>query len=189
MKSLSVLAVIVFSTLAVFTPAWADDNIGGLVRDFNASNLKLLKSLLEFDKMRAKARVESIDDTKVIYQRLQGLKKGMSGYKEKEVVAASNDLMLAMEGIAGLVGVFAPKSYNKEINPVVFGQAKGKALPKKPTALQGRLIKAGEMGFDNLMKEVYMVIAEDRKALERELAVIQAKIDVVDKELKKLEKK
>ncbi|MSU60604.1 MAG: hypothetical protein EXS52_01665 [Candidatus Staskawiczbacteria bacterium] len=122
------------------------------------------------------------------------------GRKEMDLLVAKGDgtqevresLKKFLELTKG-VSSFMPEFYTKEIRPVMMSVFQRESLPKKPTVIQQRLIKAGGEKLDvgQMAKEALVVIQEETDHLKdkvdrlnKQLKAIQTAIAELEKEKK-----
>lgn len=171
-----------------FSATAQDAEIDAGAKQLGLSLLEIPRSILVLDEMRLTSRIEAIDSLVGCYRRLPKIVLLLKSENEK-VRNDTKTLLMHTEKFINLIGEFAPKHYNKEISPMVFDHINGKPLPSD-TVLQKRLIIwANEDDFEALIEEIDMVIAEDKKLMEKKRSALISKIIAMDDEIEKLKKK
>lgn len=181
-----VVTIIVALLLSFCSQTNAKDNLDDIFNGLQLSELKFSRSLLSREEVRIKDSVNVIESLVALYSKLVIVSSLFEDEKKKD---KAKILLASMENFIGMLDAFAPKHYREEIHPLLLGQINGKPLPAKPTELQKRLIESGKNDFDDLVREVKKMAAEDKKLLEKGLEGLRLRMIIIDKKIMELEKK
>lgn len=155
------LIVVFFAALFISLPIKAGTNDTEKVST-TKGDYRSQKLIGEFSKVANSHLVSMIDVAKGNVKMIVRVAQDRS-----KVTPAAADTVL--DGVEGLCGMLQLGGYEKEMIELLLLQARGKKFPEKPTAIQQRLIKAGNGSIEDMANEAMRCLDEMLKGWTQDL--------------------